>query len=52
MGDAGVLSRIFCTLIGNAPFTYASLEKAVASGQLTLQQMKKLYQKISSTSKT
>jgi 3-dehydroquinate dehydratase-1 len=52
MGDAGVLSRILCTLIGNAPFTYASLEKAVASGQLTLQQMKKLYQKISSTSKT
>jgi 3-dehydroquinate dehydratase-1 len=52
MGDAGVLSRILCTLIGNAPFTYASLEKAVAPGQLTVQQMKKLYQKISSGSRT
>jgi 3-dehydroquinate dehydratase I len=52
MGDAGVLSRILCTLIGNAPFTYASLEKAVAPGQLTVQQMKNLYQKISSVSKT
>jgi 3-dehydroquinate dehydratase-1 len=43
MGDAGVISRLLCTLIGNAPFTYASLEKAVAPGQLTVQQMKKLY---------
>ena len=35
MGEAGVLSRILCTLIGNAPFTYASLDKALAPGQLT-----------------
>jgi 3-dehydroquinate dehydratase I len=46
MGEAGVLSRILCTLIGNAPFTYASLDKALAPGQLTVQQMKKLYEKI------
>jgi len=46
MGEAGVLSRILCTLIGNAPFTYASLDKALAPGQLTIQQMKKLYDKI------
>jgi 3-dehydroquinate dehydratase-1 len=46
MGDAGVISRLLCTLIGNAPFTYASLEKSLAPGQLTLQQMKKLYDKI------
>lgn len=46
MGEAGVLSRILCTLIGNAPFTYASLDKALAPGQLTVQQMKKLYDKI------
>lgn len=46
MGEAGVLSRIFCTIIGNAPFTYASLDKALAPGQLTIQQMKKLYDKI------
>ena len=43
MGDAGVISRVLCNIIGNAPFTYASLEKIVAPGQLTVQQMKKLY---------
>jgi 3-dehydroquinate dehydratase-1 len=46
MGDAGVISRVLCTVIGNAPFTYASLEKSLAPGQLTLQQMKKLYDKM------
>lgn len=43
MGDAGVVSRLLCTVIGNAPFTYASLEKAVAPGQLTVKQMRKLF---------
>lgn len=43
MGEAGVISRILCTLVGNAPFTYASLDKVIAPGQLTVQQMKKLY---------
>lgn len=43
MGEAGVLSRVLCTVIGNAPFTYASLEKAVAPGQLTVRQLRKLY---------
>ncbi len=52
MGHAGVLSRLLCTLIGNAPFTYASLDKALAPGQLTVQQMKKLYDKISRGYKT
>lgn len=46
MGDAGVLSRVLCTVTGNAPFTYASLEKAVAPGQLTVQQMRKLYDRM------
>jgi 3-dehydroquinate dehydratase-1 len=46
MGEAGVISRLLCTLIGNAPFTYASLEKVIAPGQLTLQQMKNLYDKM------
>ena len=46
MGDAGVISRVLCTVIGNAPFTYASLEKSLAPGQLTLEQMKKLYDKM------
>ena len=35
MGDAGVISRLLVIWIGNAPFTYASLEKALAPGQLT-----------------
>jgi 3-dehydroquinate dehydratase-1 len=48
MGEAGVISRLLCTLVGNAPFTYASLDRALAPGQLTVQQMKKLYEKISS----
>jgi len=43
MGEAGVVSRVMCTVVGNAPFTYASLEKAVAPGQLTIKQMRKLY---------
>jgi 3-dehydroquinate dehydratase-1 len=46
MGEAGVISRILCPVIGNAPFTYASLEKSIAPGQLTLKQMKKLYDKM------
>ncbi|HXG07099.1 MAG TPA: type I 3-dehydroquinate dehydratase [Nitrososphaera sp.] len=46
MGEAGVLSRVMCTVIGNAPFTYASLEKKVAPGQLTVKQMRKLYDRM------
>ena len=48
MGDAGIVSRILCTIVGNAPFTYTSLEKAVAPGQLTVKQMRKLYDGIAS----
>ncbi|MDQ3847799.1 MAG: type I 3-dehydroquinate dehydratase [Thermoproteota archaeon] len=46
MGFPGVISRLLCTIIGNAPFTYASLERALAPGQLTVPQMKKLYDKM------
>lgn len=46
MGEAGVVTRVMCTVIGNAPFTYACLEKAVAPGQLTVNQMRKLYDKM------
>jgi 3-dehydroquinate dehydratase I len=48
MGEAGVLSRLLCVIIGNAPFTYASLENAIAPGQLTIKQMRKLYDRIDS----
>ena len=46
MGDAGVISRILCTIFGNAPFTFATLNKALAPGQLTIKQMRKLYDRI------
>jgi 3-dehydroquinate dehydratase I len=46
MGDLGILSRILCTIYGNAPFTYAALEEPFVSGQLTIQQMRKLYDMI------
>lgn len=47
MGEFGVLSRVLCTLYGNAPFTYASLNKRIAPGQLNLKTMRKLYRGIS-----
>jgi len=46
MGEAGVMSRVLCTIVGNAPFTYASVENAVAPGQLTVGQMRKLYDRM------
>ena len=46
MGELGILSRILCTIYGNAPFTYAALEEAFVPGQLTVQQMRKLYDMI------
>ena len=42
MGEAGAISRILCTVIGDAPFTYASLGKAIAPGQMTIEQMKSI----------
>jgi 3-dehydroquinate dehydratase-1 len=46
MGEAGVVSRVLCTIVGNAPFTYASVDGAVAPGQLTVGQMRKLYDRM------
>ena len=46
MGEAGVVSRVMCTIIGNAPFTYSSLDNAVAPGQLTVRQMRRLYDRM------
>lgn len=45
MGEHGVLSRVLCTYAG-APFTYASLTDAVAPGQLTIKQMRLIYNKL------
>ena len=47
MGEAGIISRIMCTVIGRSPFTYAALEESIAPGQLTIKQMRNIYDKIS-----
>lgn len=47
MGEAGTISRIMCTIIGRSPFTYAALEESIAPGQLTVVQMRDIYDKIS-----
>lgn len=46
MGEIGLLSRVLCALTPNCPFTYASLDRPVAPGQITIEQMKKLYNRI------
>jgi len=46
MGDLGVLSRLICTLYGGAPFTYASLDNPMAPGQLDIDLMKKIYDRV------
>jgi 3-dehydroquinate dehydratase-1 len=46
MGDAGIISRILCTLVGNSPFSYASLESSTAPGQLSIHQMREIYERI------
>jgi 3-dehydroquinate dehydratase-1 len=43
MGELGILSRVLCSIVGNSPFTYAAIEKPVAPGQLTINQMKSIY---------
>ncbi len=45
MGEYGVLSRVLCTFAG-APFTYASLTDAIAPGQLTIKQMRSIYNRL------
>ncbi|HEX6646579.1 MAG TPA: type I 3-dehydroquinate dehydratase [Nitrososphaeraceae archaeon] len=46
MGDCGVISRILCTFYGKSPFTYASLEKSIAPGQLSVNEMRRIYDRI------
>jgi len=45
MGEYGVLSRVLCTYAG-ALFTYASLTNAIAPGQLTIKEMRTIYDKL------
>ena len=51
MGEAGVISRVLCTVVGNAPFTYASLDEAIAPGQLTVTEMRRLYDMLENSPK-
>jgi 3-dehydroquinate dehydratase-1 len=44
MGEMGVLSRVLCTVIGDAPFTYASVGAPLAPGQLSVDEMKSIYE--------
>ena len=41
MGDYGRISRILCLYLGS-PFTYVSLDKAIAPGQFSLKEIKKI----------
>lgn len=46
MGEIGLISRVLCALQSNCPFTYASVGRQVAPGQLTIEQMQKLHSMI------
>lgn len=43
MGELGIISRVLCNVVGDSPFTYATVENAIAPGQLTINQMKSIY---------
>ena len=43
MGELGIISRVLCNIVGDSPFTYATIENAIAPGQLTVNQMKSIY---------
>lgn len=43
MGELGIITRVLCNIVGDCPFTYATIDKAVAPGQLTMDQMKSIY---------
>jgi 3-dehydroquinate dehydratase I len=43
MGETGVLSRVLCTVVGRSPFTYASVGAGLAPGQMSVDQMKSIY---------
>jgi len=45
MGEAGIISRVLCPCLG-APFTYASLDKATAPGQLSIEELRSFYDAI------
>ena len=52
MGEHGIISRLLCTFYGGSPFTYASLDKPLAPGQLDIVLMKKIYGRIGNNLKS
>lgn len=52
MGEYGILSRLLCNLYEGSPFTYASLDKPLAPGQLNIVLMKKIYDRITNNLKS
>jgi 3-dehydroquinate dehydratase I len=48
MGEIGLVSRVLCAFQSNCPFTYAALDRPVAPGQFTIEQMKRLHRMITS----
>lgn len=46
MGDIGIISRILCTVVGHAPFTYATMNESIAPGQINIVEMRRIYYKI------
>lgn len=45
MGELGIISRVICTRLG-APFTYASLDKTTAPGQISVEELRRFYNAI------
>lgn len=43
MGESGIVSRLLCPIIGEAPFTYAASNTPIAPGQLSIQQVNQFY---------
>ena len=52
MGPLGLMSRVLCPLVGGE-FTYASIEKGKESavGQMTVSEMRRIYEMISANEK-
>lgn len=43
MGESGTITRLLASVVGDAPFTYASLDAPIAPGQLSISQMQRFY---------
>lgn len=46
MGEIGLISRVLCAITAECPFTYAAIDKPIAPGQITIEQMKRFFRMI------